>query len=149
MFTERQQKILDILAKTPGFITSEEIARRCGVSSKTVRNEIRAVQQEMPAEAAVITVTKRNGISLLIKNPEVWRQEVQMPADESDEAGREKQILRLICADKSNAQIAQVMNIKLTTVKTHVSHILEKLDVSRRSEAKTAAKRLKLIPEDV
>jgi len=60
----------------------------------------------------------------------------------------EKQILRLICADKSNAQIAQVMNIKLTTVKTHVSHILEKLDVSRRSEAKTAAIRLKLIPED-
>ena len=57
----------------------------------------------------------------------------------------EKQILRLICADKSNAQIAQVMNIKLTTVKTHVSHILEKLDVSRRSEAKTAARRLWLV----
>ena len=65
-----------------------------------------------------------------------------------DLTATEKQILRLICADKSNAQIAQVMNIKLTTVKTHVSHILEKLDVSRRSEAKTAAKRLKLIPED-
>ena len=60
----------------------------------------------------------------------------------------EKQILRLICADKSNAEIAQMMDIKLTTVKTHVSHILEKLDVNRRSEAKTAAKRLKLIPED-
>ena len=61
----------------------------------------------------------------------------------------EKQILRLICADKSNAEIAQMMDIKLTTVKTHVSHILEKLDVNRRSEAKTAARRLKLIPEDV
>lgn len=60
----------------------------------------------------------------------------------------EKQILRLICADKSNAEIAQMMDIKLTTVKTHVSHILEKLDVNRRSEARTAAKRLKLIPED-
>ena len=30
-----------------------------------------------------------------------------------------------------------------------LSHILEKLDVNRRSEAKTAARRLKLIPEDV
>ena len=60
----------------------------------------------------------------------------------------EKQILRLICADKSNGEIAQMMDIKLTTVKTHVSHILEKLDVNRRSEAKTAAKRLKLIPEE-
>ena len=63
-------------------------------------------------------------------------------------ATTEKQILRLICADKSNGEIAQMMDIKLTTVKTHVSHILEKLDVNRRSEAKTAAKRLKLIPED-
>ena len=60
----------------------------------------------------------------------------------------ELQILRLVCADKSNAEIAQTMNIKLTTVKTHVSHILEKLDVNRRSEAKTAARRLRLIPED-
>ena len=60
----------------------------------------------------------------------------------------ELQILRLICADKSNAEIAQTMDIKLTTVKTHVSHVLSKLDVRRRSEAKTAAKKLRLVPED-
>ena len=60
----------------------------------------------------------------------------------------ELQILYLICADKSNAEIGQIMDIKLPTVKTHVSHILDKLDVRRRSEAKTAAKRLRLIPED-
>ena len=57
----------------------------------------------------------------------------------------ELQILHLICADKSNAEIAQIMNITLPTVKTHVSHVLEKLDVKRRSEAKTAAKKLWLI----
>ena len=61
----------------------------------------------------------------------------------------EKQILRLICADKSNAEIAQMMDIKLTTVKTHVSHILDKLDVKRRAEAKTAAKKLRLVPDDL
>ena len=60
----------------------------------------------------------------------------------------ELQILHLICADKSNAEIGQIMDIKLPTVKTHVSHILDKLDVRRRSEAKTAAKRLRLIPEE-
>ena len=59
----------------------------------------------------------------------------------------ELQILHLICADKSNAEIAQMMDIKLPTVKTHVSHILTKLGVSRRSEAKTAAKKLRLVPE--
>ena len=61
----------------------------------------------------------------------------------------EQQILYLICADKSNAEIGQVMDIKLPTVKTHVSHILDKLGVSRRSEAKTAAKKLRLVPENL
>ena len=60
----------------------------------------------------------------------------------------ELQILRLLCADKSNAEIGQIMDIKLTTVKTHVSHILEKLGVSRRSEAKTATRKLWLLPEE-
>ena len=60
----------------------------------------------------------------------------------------ELQILRLLCADRSNAEIAQLMDIKLPTVKTHVSHILDKLDVKRRAEAKTAAQKLRLVPED-
>ena len=61
----------------------------------------------------------------------------------------ELQILYLLCADKSNAEIGQIMDIKLPTVKTHVSHILEKLDVKRRTEAKTAAKKLHLVPEEL
>lgn len=60
----------------------------------------------------------------------------------------EMRVLRLICADKSNAEIGEIMDIKLPTVKTHVSRVLEKLGVSRRSEAKTAAKKLWLIPEE-
>ena len=57
----------------------------------------------------------------------------------------ELQVLRLLCADKSNAEIGHILDIKLPTVKTHVSHILTKLNVSRRSEAKTAARRLWLV----
>lgn len=57
-------------------------------------------------------------------------------------------MLRLVCADKSNAEIGELMDIKVTTVKTHVSHILDKLGVSRRSEAKTAARRLWLVPDE-
>ena len=61
----------------------------------------------------------------------------------------ELQILHLLCTDKSNAEIAQIMDVKLPTVKTHVSHILDKLDVKRRAEAKTAAKKLRLVPDDL
>lgn len=61
----------------------------------------------------------------------------------------ENQVLRLLCADKSNAEIGEVLNIKLSTVKTHVSHILGKLGVKSRSEAKSAARNLHLIPIDL
>ena len=57
-------------------------------------------------------------------------------------------MLHLLCADKSNAEIGKVLDIKLPTVKTHVSHILDKLGVSRRSEAKTTAKKLWLVSGD-
>ena len=57
----------------------------------------------------------------------------------------EMQVLRLICADKSNSEIGEILNIRLTTVKSHVSHILQKLSVNRRSEAKTMAGKLHLL----
>ena len=57
----------------------------------------------------------------------------------------ELQVLRLICADKSNAEIGAILGIRLATVKTHVSHILKKLGVKRRSEAKTMAEKLHLL----
>ena len=60
----------------------------------------------------------------------------------------ELQVLRLICADRSNAEIGAILDIKLPTVKTHVRHILTKLGVRRRSEAKTAAQKLRLISEE-
>ena len=57
----------------------------------------------------------------------------------------ELQVLRLICADKSNAEISALLGIKVATVKVHVSHVLQKLNVQRRSEAKSAAQRLRLV----
>lgn len=60
----------------------------------------------------------------------------------------EMQVLQLICADKSNAEIGEILNIRVSTVKSHVSSVLSKLGVNRRSEARTAAKKLWLISED-
>ncbi|MCI2056648.1 MAG: LuxR C-terminal-related transcriptional regulator [Oscillibacter sp.] len=57
----------------------------------------------------------------------------------------EKQVLKLLCHDLSNQEIADTLGVKLATVKTHVNHILQKLNVKRRSEAKTAAETLHLV----
>ena len=73
------------------------------------------------------------------KRDEAWREPL---------TAAEMQVLRLICADKSNAEIGEILNIRVSTVKSHVSSVLSKLDVNRRSEARTAAKKLWLISED-
>lgn len=52
---------------------------------------------------------------------------------------REQQILRLIRDGRSNKEIAVGLKIDLCTVKNHVHHILEKLEVSRRGEAAALA----------
>jgi len=57
----------------------------------------------------------------------------------------EMQVLKLLCENLSNQEIGEILGIKLPTVKTHVSRILQKLGVSRRSEAKAAAEKLHLI----
>jgi LuxR family maltose regulon positive regulatory protein len=58
---------------------------------------------------------------------------------------RELEILRLIAADVSNQQIADSLTISLSTVKTHVHHILEKLNARDRSQAVFYARELELI----
>ena len=57
----------------------------------------------------------------------------------------ETQVLKLLCENLSNQEIGEILGIKLPTVKTHVSRILQKLGVSRRSEAKAAAEKLQLL----
>ncbi len=58
---------------------------------------------------------------------------------------REREVLVFIVDGMSNAEIAYKMGVKQSTVKTYVSRILSKLDVSSRVEAATLAIKYKLI----
>lgn len=49
----------------------------------------------------------------------------------------EKAVLQLICKGKTNEQIAEELDIKLSTVKFHVSNIFKKMGVKNRHEAVT------------
>jgi len=52
---------------------------------------------------------------------------------------RELEVLRMVAKGWGNKEIAGVLNIAEITVKLHVSHVLEKLNVKDRTEAATAA----------
>lgn len=52
---------------------------------------------------------------------------------------REVEVLRLIVAGRSNKEIASDLSITEGTVKTHVNHLLDKLDVHDRTQAATTA----------
>jgi two-component system, NarL family, nitrate/nitrite response regulator NarL len=58
---------------------------------------------------------------------------------------REQEILHLIAAGNSLPQIAKDLYLGLTTVKTHVQHLYEKLGVSDRAAAVASAMRRGLI----
>jgi DNA-binding CsgD family transcriptional regulator len=50
-------------------------------------------------------------------------------------SAREREVLRWIADGKTNADITQILGVSLATVKTHVRHVLEKLQVETRTAA--------------
>ncbi len=57
----------------------------------------------------------------------------------SDLTGRELEVLEEIVRGKSNKEIANVLRITESTVKSHINNILSKLGVSDRTQAATTA----------
>lgn len=58
---------------------------------------------------------------------------------------REVEVLRLLTQGASNPQIARELNITVNTVKTHISHILTKLQLENRTQAAAYAVEKRLI----
>ena len=58
---------------------------------------------------------------------------------------RELQVLQLLNNGHSNKEIAATLFVSPNTIKTHVSRLYEKLDVSRRTQAVRKAKSLNLV----
>jgi len=68
----------------------------------------------------------------------------QVPGSELTE--REREVLTLIARGYTNKQIADTLFVSEKTARNHVSHILDKLGLSRRSEAAAFAVEHKLVP---
>lgn len=71
--------------------------------------------------------------------------EVRAPESPEVLTERETEVLRLLAKGLSNKEIAQTLVIGEKTVKTHVSNILSKLNVSSRTQAALYAARIGLV----
>ncbi len=61
---------------------------------------------------------------------------------------REQDVLRLIALGHTNREIADMLFLTVSTVKTHVEHVIRKLDVSDRTQAAVRAVELGLAAAD-
>ena len=59
---------------------------------------------------------------------------------------REFEVLELLASGCTNREIAEKLFVSPNTVKTHLSHLYEKLEVRRRTQAVQRARALEVIP---
>jgi DNA-binding NarL/FixJ family response regulator len=103
--------------------------------------------------AAIRTVAAGDALLSPTVTKRVIRQFARMPRPappkELEElSDRERDVFRLIARGLSNAEIGQELYISETTVKTHVTHILQKLGLRDRVQAVVLAYQTGLVESD-
>ena len=70
----------------------------------------------------------------------------QKAIDDAEISAREMELLQLMANGLSNQEIADNLYVSVNTVKTHITNLFFKLEVTRRTQAVEKAKRLSIIP---
>jgi DNA-binding NarL/FixJ family response regulator len=110
-------------------------ALRAGASGFVLKDDppeqlIAAVRTVAAGDALLSPTVTRHVIKQFTRTPR------PAPPKQLEELSeRERDVFRLIARGLSNAEIGQELYISETTVKTHVTHILQKLDLRDRVQA--------------
>lgn len=78
-------------------------------------------------------------------DPAIDRLALEMMPLGEELTARELQVLRLLATGQANKEIAEALSITEETVKTHVGHVLAKLNVQNRAQAIVQALKRELI----
>ena len=123
-------------------------ALRAGASGFVLKDEppeqlIAAIRTVAAGDALLSPAVTRRVIERFARLPD------PAPSQALDElTGREREIFRLIANGLSNAEIGQELHISETTVKTHVTHVFQKLNVRDRVQAVVLAYQTGLVELD-
>jgi DNA-binding NarL/FixJ family response regulator len=131
---------------------TEVIALTSVLEDSSVVNAIRAgaigyLLKDTEADALVqaIKAASEGQVQLSPQAAARLMREVRAPNSPEELTEREVDVLRLLAQGKSNKEIALLLSIGEKTVKTHVSNILSKLNVSSRTQAALYAVRIGLV----
>lgn len=115
------------------------------------RNKRRGDRQKAIAEQHISEIEYLQGkVAELAEVPPPTREPKLSPEEVnqylvSPLTSRELEVLSLISQGKSNQRIADETFVSINTIKTHVNHIYEKLDVKNRTQATMKASELNLL----
>ncbi|MEO3928536.1 response regulator [Plantactinospora sp. CA-294935] len=153
-----------VMPRMDGIAATREIARRhpeVRVVVLTSFGEVERVQTALQAGAAgyllkdaepeevmqAIFAAARGEVHLdAAVTRRLTRQMVSRDVGLSALTPRERDILALVAQGRSNQQIAEQLVISERTARTHVSHVLSKLNLSSRTQAALVAIREGLVP---
>lgn len=104
--------------------------------------------KETPREKVFDGIRTVHGGGSLIEPMAAAKLFRQVQQDPRDLTPRELEVLPLLSAGRSNAEIANELSVTVRTVKFHVSSILSKLGATNRTEAAARARERGLLPLD-
>ena len=123
-------------------------ALRAGASGFVLKDDspeqlIAAIRTVADGDALLSPTITRRVIQRFVRTPR------PAPPVEIDElSARERDVFRLLAGGLSNAEIGSELYISETTVKTHVTHILQKLELRDRVQAVVLAHQTGLFEPD-
>ncbi|MEJ2266328.1 MAG: response regulator transcription factor [Anaerolineales bacterium] len=134
---------------------TEVVALTSVLEDESVINAVRAgaigyLLKDTQAEDLVkaIRAAAEGQVQLSPRAAERLMREIRAPESPEKLTERETEVLRLIALGKANKEIASDLSISETTVKTHVSNILMKLNLPSRTRAALYAVKIGLVSED-
>ncbi len=101
---------------------------------------------EAPRLRQAIKAAAAGQVQLSPEVAAILMREVRTPHNPQYLTERENDVLRLLAEGLTNKEIAHVLQISETTVKSHVKNIMQKLEVSSRTQAALHAVRIGLVP---
>ena len=143
----RHQRAGEILRRALALATAGAQVRPFAIDPELVRDLLTTQATASPQRSDVRKFTDRlrRVLAELVQRRADARLKDSPTTDKSGEptlTPRELEVLRLVAEGCSNQQIATRLFVSLSTVKTHLHHIFQKLDVGRRTQALSRAREL-------